>query len=432
MIGRGIFFFVASATICLAEAPSAWGATRRTYPASKAAVRDALLRLLNNRISGMKFPDPINDHGDVIDTFYPPSFFGTLKHGCSFSLSSLSARQTQLEINCRDYRGQFGTNQDWEDRQANEIAGLLPAEPAPPAAEADTEADTEADGADSPDLAAEQKPAPAERRAKPKRGAAAKRSDLQPPGGPKPERPEDFALVIGIERYYSVEFPADYGERDAESARRYFRWLGVPEENIVTLTGADASRTGIAKYLEEWLPRNVSPQSRVYFYFSGHGGPEPASGTAYLLPWDGDPAFLKTTGYALSRLYENLQRLTVKEVLVFLDACFSGAGGRSGLAKGSRPLVNVRVAAPAGPKLSVLAAASESEITVAMDEKGHGLFTYHVFKGLGGEADGDRDGHVSLAELHAYVQQKVQRAARRQNREQTPQLFSIAKNLKVY
>jgi hypothetical protein len=281
----------------------------------------------------------------------------------------------------------------------------------------------------------------------PESSASARVSSVQPEGvsrGPvsdvdRPEkklilrqRPHDFALLIGIEKYQNVPDTL-YAERDALTVKLYMAGLGVPEENIIILTGARATRTGITKYLEEWLPKNVAVDSRVYFYYAGHGAPEPETGTPYILPWDGDPMFLTTSAYTLSRLYEKLQALPAREVIVMLDSCFSGAGGRSVIASGARPLVmNVTQGVRIGSKLSVFTASSANEITSSLDQQGHGMFTYYLLKGLGGEADADHDGHMSLSKLIAYVEKNVQRAARRQNREQTPQLQTARPDLTLY
>ncbi len=253
-----------------------------------------------------------------------------------------------------------------------------------------------------------------------------------PPRKAAAVRPDDFALVIGIEKYQSVP-PALYAERDAATFKRYaIATLGVPEENVIYLTGQRATRTGIAKYLEEWLPKNVDEKSRVYVYFSGHGAPDPVRGHAYLIPWDGDPSFLESTAYPVSKLYENLQKLKAKQVIVALDSCFSGAGGRSVLARGARPLVTVaETALPPDTKLSVLTASLGEEIAGSLDEQGHGLFTYYLLKGLKGDA-ADASGHVTLTSLHSYISQSVKRAARRQNREQTPQLKAADGSLRIY
>ncbi|MBI5888023.1 MAG: caspase family protein [Deltaproteobacteria bacterium] len=258
-------------------------------------------------------------------------------------------------------------------------------------------------------------------------------SDVDRPGQRRGQpRPHDFALLIGIENYQNAP-DTPYAERDAATVKLYMEGLGIPEENVIFLTGARATRTGIAKYLEEWLPRNVAADSRIYFYYAGHGAPEPDTGTAYILPWDGDPTFLSTTAYPLHRLYEKLQALPAKEVIVMLDSCFSGAGGRSVIAKGARPLVlSAAQTAPIGAKLSVLAASSANQITGSLEQQGHGMFTYYLLKGLQGEADANDDNHMSLSELITYVEKNVQKAARRQNREQTPQLQTARPDLTLY
>lgn len=238
-------------------------------------------------------------------------------------------------------------------------------------------------------------------------------------------RPDDYALVIGIEDYQSIP-KADYGVRDAEAVRRYVQALGVPARNVIALEGPAATGSKLKSYLEEWLPLNVKPDSTLYVYYSGHGAPDPATGEAYLVPWDGDPQFLKSTAYPLSSFYAALGKTKAKRVVVALDACFSGAGGRSVLPKGARPLVTKSsAAAPTADHLVVLAAASGEEITGTVDGPRHGLFTYYFLKGLRGEAK-TGSGAVTPASLYEYLKTRVSDEARRQNRSQTPVLLGSA------
>lgn len=257
-------------------------------------------------------------------------------------------------------------------------------------------------------------------------------SDVDTVNGKKSPRPQDFALIVGIETYRTV-LPADFSERDAVSFKNYaVSMLGVPEENAILLLGDRARRADIAKYLEEWLPRNIGPDSRVYFYFSGHGAPDPLKGTSYLVPWDGDPSFLASSGYPIAKLYANLEALKAKEIFVALDACFSGDGGRSVIAKGLRPLVHVvDTPVPTQSKLSVLTAARSDETAGSEENQRHGLFTYYFLKGLKGDADIDGAKPITLSRLHMYIQENVRRAARRQNRDQTPQVYSSSMGLIV-
>jgi hypothetical protein len=234
-------------------------------------------------------------------------------------------------------------------------------------------------------------------------------------------RTDDYALVVGIEEYQSLP-KAKFALRDAETARKHFLALGIPERNIIALEGSGATGNKLKSYLQEWLPLNVNPRSTLFFYYSGHGAPDTKNGEAYLVPWDGDPKFLKSTAYPLKQLYADLGKLKAKRVIVTLDSCFSGAGGRSVLADGARPLVvKTDDVLPASEKVTVLAAASGDEITGSRDESGHGLFTYFFLKGLSGAAK-DPAGAVTPKSLFDYLKPPVQDEAHRQNRVQTPTL----------
>lgn len=248
--------------------------------------------------------------------------------------------------------------------------------------------------------------------------AAPLHSDVDSPGYGSEERPDHYALVVGIEKYSSLP-DAQFAERDADAVRRHLVALGYPMRNVLYLTGQRASRAALAKNLEDWLPRNVKEDSTVFFYYSGHGAPDVKMGDAYLLPWDADAQSLEFTAYPVKRLYEKLNALKSKKIVVALDACFSGAGGRSVIAKGARPLVTkVDTAAEAAGKLVVFTASAADEITGADQEQGHGLFTYNLLQGLNASK-----GEATVKKLYDYLLPKVQDGARRDNRDQTPQLI---------
>jgi hypothetical protein len=236
-----------------------------------------------------------------------------------------------------------------------------------------------------------------------------------------------YAIVIGIEQYREKLPKADFADRDARLVGEYLtKVMGYPEENVVVRTNEKASLTDLIKYLETWLPNNAEKDGAVFIYYSGHGAPNPKTGDAYLVPYDGDPSFVDSTGYPLKRLYAALDKLPAKEVTVVLDSCFSGAGGRSVIAKGMRPMViSVENPALASGKTVVLAASSGDQVSSTYEEKGHGLLTYYFLKGLQGEGDGNKDGRITMSELFEYVKPQVQKVARKQyNNEQTPQLLA--------
>ncbi len=223
------------------------------------------------------------------------------------------------------------------------------------------------------------------------------------------------AVIVGVERYRGNLPKADYAVSDAKTMARYAHAvLGYPEENIALLTGETATRSDLVKYLEKWLANRVEKDDEVFVYFSGHGAPDVKTGDAYLVPYDGDPAYLEETGYSVKKLYAALAALPARKVTAVLDSCFSGAGGRSVIAKGARPLVTVKAAdAPAG--VTVIAAAGAGQVSNTYDEKGHGLFTYFLLKGM-------KERGSDLKLVFDYLKPEVARVARREyNADQEPQ-----------
>ena len=239
-------------------------------------------------------------------------------------------------------------------------------------------------------------------------------------------RKNAHAVVVGLERYRNELPQASYAERDARVVARYLSGtMGYEEGNIALLLNDRATKGDMEKYFETWLPNRVESDDTVFVYFSGHGAPNAKTGEAYLVPYDGDPVFLNNTGYPLSRLYQSLADLPAKEVVVVLDSCFSGAGGRSVIAKGMRPIITEIKSPLLGKgKTIVLAASSGQQVSSTYEQKAHGLMTYFFLKGLQGEADTNKDGKIDIAELFEYLRPQVERVARRDfNNEQTPLLL---------
>jgi len=239
-----------------------------------------------------------------------------------------------------------------------------------------------------------------------------------------------YAIVIGIENYRQKLPKADYADNDARVMAEYLaKVMGYPEENVVTLTGEHATKSDFQKYIEKWLPNNAEKDSSVFIYYSGHGAPNPKTGDAFLVPYDGDPSFIEETGYPLKRLYAKLDTLQAKEIIVVLDSCFSGAGGRSVLAKGARPLVmNMDKQVFYSDRIAILSASSGSQISSTHDKEGHGLFTYFLLKGI-------KEGNSELGMLYNYLKPQVERIARKTyNNEQTPGLIAPKGllNLRLY
>jgi hypothetical protein len=248
------------------------------------------------------------------------------------------------------------------------------------------------------------------------------RSDIDDlPQTHAPAHPNAYAVIIGVRKYRQKLPEADFADSDARLMSKYMiQTLGFQEENVATLINDQASRSDFEKHFEKWLPNRVELGSEVFVYYSGHGAPNPTTGDAYLVPFDGDPTYLQETAYPLKRMYSALAKLPADKITVVMDSCFSGAGGRSVLAKGAKPLVNMTVVGAVPQKLTVLSASAADQISHTYDEKGHGLFTYYFLKGLKEKAGKNS---MDIKEAFDYAAPLVSRVARREyNTDQVPQL----------
>ena len=234
-------------------------------------------------------------------------------------------------------------------------------------------------------------------------------------------QPGAYALIIGIDRYRDV--PGAPGARaDAEAFARIARkTLGLKDDHIQVALDDRATRSDVLRGLQ-WLKQNVAAGGRVYFFYSGHGAPATDQST-YLLPFDGNPKDLADSAVPMSEVMKKLGETGAKEVLAMVDACFSGAGGRSVLPPGARPLMRVKEAEPTA-HMALFSASQGDEISGPATGGGAGVFTKYVTTALGtGQADINGDGQVSLQELSDWVTPRVAREARTDNREQHPRLI---------
>lgn len=248
-------------------------------------------------------------------------------------------------------------------------------------------------------------------------------SDIdQPPAGMSEPRNNAYAVVVGIENYRNIP-KSDYSRNDATLVKAYLKALGFQERNIDLITDEKATKTDIEKSLEAWLPNRVKKDATVIIYFSGHGAPDPVTSEAYLVPYDGDPNYLTVTGYPLKRLYDHLGKLDAKEIIVVLDSCFSGSGGRSVLAKGARPLVMMAPMGTLPSNIAILSATQGSQISTSSAQKRHGVFTYYFLKAI-------KDGKMNLVEIYEHIAPQVEDEAKQLNVQQSPSISPNEETIK--
>lgn len=231
-----------------------------------------------------------------------------------------------------------------------------------------------------------------------------------------------FVIAIGNENYSLVPKVA-FANNDMNIFAQYCqKTLGIPMQNIRKYKDATfGSMLSALNDIKE-IADAYNGDMNVIFYYAGHGIPNEKDQTAYLLPTDADGKSTEVC-FPLARLYKELGELNAKSVIVFMDACFSGAQRGNGMLASARGVaIKAKEQKPMG-KLVVLTAASGEETAYPYNEKGHGMFTYFLLKKLN-ESKGD----CSLGELAEYIKTNVKRQSIVTNRKsQTPTtIFSDA------
>lgn len=212
-----------------------------------------------------------------------------------------------------------------------------------------------------------------------------------------------FAVIIANENYQKeaqVPFAVNDGRTFAEYCKKT---LGIPNNNVHIVTDATLNNM---KYEVRWLKQVIDAyggEARVIFYYAGHGIPDEAQKTAYLLPVDGFGNDV-STGYKLDDLYSTLGNLPSKSVTVFLDACFSGANRNGEMLASARGVaIKAKSSVPVG-NMVVFSAAQGDETAYPNNEQQHGMFTYYLLKKIKETA-----GNVTYKELGDYVTDNVRK-----------------------
>jgi hypothetical protein len=236
------------------------------------------------------------------------------------------------------------------------------------------------------------------------------------------------ALVVGVGSYPqggTGSVPAlEFAASDAEAlANLLTTRAGFPSQGVTLLRDGEATRQRVLDAIRS-LRTQANEQDVVLVYFSGHGttapGPDGRS-HYYLIPHDGRLGDLAGTALRDDVVEELVGQIPAKQVVIFLDACFSGRAGQVARVKGVSP----GAAAPTAGGIFVEAAQGRVVISASRADQPsiedpatrHGVFTHFLLEGLGGGADLDRDGKITVLEAFQYLSAKV--------REYTQQRFQL-------
>ena len=233
-----------------------------------------------------------------------------------------------------------------------------------------------------------------------------------------------FVVIVSNENYKNEE-NVPFAKNDGEVFKVYCqKTLGIPEDHIRFSPDATLGEMNFAIYWLGNMLKAYDGEARAIVYYSGHGMPDESGKEAYLLPVDG---FSQSTEGAMStkKLYEKLKEMPSKNIIVFLDACFSGAKRDGKMLASSRGVAIKVKSDPVGDNTVVFSAAQGDETAYPFKSQKHGMFTYYVLDKM--QQSG---GYTTLGELSDYVTQQVKRKAVVENngKSQTPTVIASSGN----
>ena len=231
---------------------------------------------------------------------------------------------------------------------------------------------------------------------------------------PQPENDfysESWALLIGINNYHN-EPHLNYAVADAERMHRLLtEKLDFPTDNVFMLLDEEATLINIKKEMKR-LYEVANDSDRVLIYFAGHGITEPlpkGGEEGYLIPIEGDKDDLYTTALPMSEMKRISKRVSAKDMLFLMDACYSGlmGVGNRGLSLDESANMSLRKIAAGGSR-TVITAGRKGEIAQENAEWGHSPFVKNLVSGLEkGMADFNDDNYITARELGMYLTNQV-------------------------
>ncbi len=224
-------------------------------------------------------------------------------------------------------------------------------------------------------------------------------------------------LAVGVSEYKSIN-SADGSDHDAKRVGDVLKGRKLADKPQI-LTNKDATVAAIRAALRE-VETSVKPDEAVVLFFAGHGDRVRKGKEWVFLPHDFDER------KPMEKVIWDLELLLVAtaltekghDVLLAVDACHSGMLLKLAEEQG---LVGSKRAKTAGHGALVIATSCRpnqvSIATRAEAGKYAGWFTTAFADALGGKADADRDGVVTVSELRAHLEARLYVTTHSQARE---------------
>ena len=202
-----------------------------------------------------------------------------------------------------------------------------------------------------------------------------------------------YAVIVELSLYRSP-WP---GWRDGlrvdnkETVSLFAHALGVPEGNTLLLQDELATRTDIEEALASWLPKRVTKDSIVFFYFAGQTVANPKNREIFLIPYDATPASSPFRLISLRFLQSRLQKLGARLAVAVIEAPVAqAAAAKNGKSRSAAPNWTGDLDGSSNVGTGTVIQISRLNYSSQVRQS--------LLNGLTGKADLDQDGTVTVGE----------------------------------
>ncbi len=237
-----------------------------------------------------------------------------------------------------------------------------------------------------------------------------------------------IALLIGVSEYQPGLNPLPGATKDVEAMCRI---LQHPESGGFDQVKALLNPEPLEMQTEIQTAFSSSRRKDdlVLLFFSGHGVKD-ERGNLYLTTritrkTEGGE-LVKATSVPASFVHDIMSNCRSKRQVVILDCCFSGAFAEGLLAKEDHS-VDIRKQLGSEGR-AVLTSSTSTQYSFEQQGSELSIYTHYLIEGIStGAADQDKDGMVSVDELHEYAKGKVQEAAPAMK----PEIYAVKEGYKI-
>jgi uncharacterized caspase-like protein len=268
-------------------------------------------------------------------------------------------------------------------------------------------------------------------------------------------KPNLYVVAVGVSDYQDARFRLTYADKDARDLADLFESKRdrFGEVNVLRLLNRDGTRENILKARD--LLKATQVDDLVVLFFAGHGLLDHKL-DYFFATADIDFTDPAKRGLPYEAIEDLLDGIHARKKLLLMDTCHSGeldkediqvvqsekkpegeiktrtfrsgltrVAPKVGLSNSYQLLQEMFADLRRGTGTVVIASAGGAEYAFESRAWKNGVFTHAVLRGLKGEADRNRDGHVQVSELRDFVEQEVRRltqglqapTARRENLE---------------